>query len=107
MQTNLDSTTTTDAQYFWQEKQANGHLRLGLNAQGQDEVGEVSFVDYPDDLTSLQVGDVLASVESSKSVLDLYTPIAGKVAKLNVALLEHPEQLNATDQKLNWLVELY
>ncbi|WP_258231765.1 glycine cleavage system protein H [Bombilactobacillus bombi] len=100
-------TNNSEQQYFWQEKLENNHIRLGLSPEGQDEVGEVSFVDFPDDLKEVQKGDPIISVEGAKSVTELEAPIAGKVAKVNVDLLDHPEKINNSDHDDNWIIELY
>lgn len=97
----------TEEKYFWQEKLDNQHVRLGLNSAGQDEVGEVSFVDFPDDLKEVQAGDPIVSVEGAKSVTELESPIAGHVAKVNVDLLDHPEKINNDNHNDNWVIELY
>lgn len=94
-----------EADYFWQQKLANGHTRIGLAPKGQDEVGTVGFVDLPQ-VSELNVGDFLLSVESDKAVTELHTPCAGQVVQFNQALVEQPELLNDTDQQHNWIVEL-
>lgn len=93
--------------YFWQKELPNGHLQIGLNDAGRKETGEISFADFPGDLKGVAINDVVLSVESAKSVLDLYSPVSGKVAKVNLDLMDHPENLNSSDSSKNWILELY
>lgn len=71
------------------------------------EIGEISFAAFPKDLSEVQDGDVILSFEGAKAVTEVHSPKAGKVAKVNSALLEHPELLNNDDQDSNWIIELF
>ncbi len=96
-----------EKQYYWEEKQSNGHTRVGINEAGQDEIGEISFVAFPKGMTEVKEGDSFVSVEGAKAVSDLHSPVAGKIAKVNTELMDHPEKLDEKGKENTWLVELY
>ncbi|MCV3740239.1 glycine cleavage system protein H [Lentilactobacillus hilgardii] len=99
--------TADDAKYLWQKKLDNGHIRIGFNDVARQEIGEISFAKFPDNLTEVKLGDVILSIEGTKAVSEVHTPVAGKVAKVNVALKDHPEYLESSDEDKNWVVELF
>ncbi|MGO3399523.1 MAG: glycine cleavage system protein H [Lentilactobacillus parabuchneri] len=96
-----------DSKYLWQTETKDGHTRIGLNDLARGEIGEISFAAFPKDLSEVQDGDVILSFEGAKAVTEVHSPKAGKVAKVNSALLEHPELLNNDDQDSNWIIELF
>lgn len=96
-----------DAKYLWQKKMPNGHTRIWFNDVARQEVGEISFATFPEGLAEVKLGDVILSIEGAKAVSEVHTPVAGKVAKVNLALKEHPEYLDSPDEEKNWVVELF
>jgi len=65
-------------------------------------LGDVVFVDLPDEGATLEVKGKLGEVESTKSVSDLYAPIAGRVVAVNAALNESPELVNSDPYGAGW-----
>lgn len=92
--------------YFWQEKLANGHTRIGLNDTGRQETGDIAFIDFPDNLKRLQTGQTLLSLESDKTVSELSAPITGELVQINPRLKTHPADLNSSDPAKNWIAEV-
>lgn len=80
--------------------------RIGLSEKGQDDIGEVMFVELPEYGTKLEVGDVLLGVEGAKAVTELTIPVAGEVQAVHEAVEEEPELLNSSDKEDNWIIEL-
>ncbi|GAF37863.1 glycine cleavage system protein H [Lentilactobacillus farraginis] len=99
--------TIDDAKYLWQKKLDNGHVRIGFNDIARQEIGEISFATFPDGLAEVKLGDVVLSIEGAKAVSEVHTPLAGKVAKVNLALKDHPEYLESPDEEKNWIIELF
>lgn len=97
---------TQDTNYFWQEKVDADSVRLGLTPQAQDELGRVKFVDLPTQSGTLEIGDTLLAVEAEKAVLDLPTPIAGKIQKIHTEITDDPELMNHTNHEDNWIAEI-
>jgi len=76
---------------------------VGITDYAQDALGDVVFVDLPAEGTTVEAGDVLGEVESTKSVSEIYAPIGGEVAAVNTALSEAPERLNADPYGDGWI----
>lgn|SRR5690606_25024194 len=85
-------------------KVEGGNARIGITHFAQAELGDIVFVELP------QVGDVLkkdepfGSVESVKTVSELYAPISGKVIEVNADLEDSPEHVNESPYEQAWMV---
>ncbi|MEC6748996.1 glycine cleavage system protein H [Marinilactibacillus sp. XAAS-LB27] len=89
----------------WIEKTADNY-RIGLSEKGQDDIGEVMFVELPEEGVELKAGDVLLGVEGAKAVTELTIPINGTVKAVHKEVEDEPELLNSADKTENWIVEL-
>ncbi len=78
---------------------------IGITDHAQQHLGEVVYVELPEVGTELEVGDILCVVESIKAASDVYTAVAGTVAEVNEALVDHPEKINGAPYE-NWLAVL-
>jgi glycine cleavage system H protein len=85
---------------------ADGRIRVGITDFAQDALGDVVFVDGPTPGTSVESGGLIGEVESTKSVSELYAPVAGEVVAVNVLLSDAPEQLNADPYGDGWICEI-
>ncbi|MFB6252961.1 MAG: glycine cleavage system protein GcvH [Halobellus sp.] len=81
-------------------------LRIGITDFAQDELGDVVFVELPEEGESLNSGDACAVVESIKAVSDIYTPVTGTVTATNDGVLDQPELLNTDPYGEGWLFEI-
>lgn len=98
------SIMATQNNYFWTTKLADGTTKVGLNDQGRDDLGEVSFIDLPAKGTVLEENGKFLSVEAEKAVTDLDSPVAGTIVEVNDKLADQPEDLSSGDQDKNWIV---
>ena len=78
---------------------------IGISAHAADELGEIVYVDLPEDGTELTTGDEFASVESVKTVSGIYSPVDGKVIEQNKTLADAPEKINNSPYEDGWLVK--
>ncbi|HLW44665.1 MAG TPA: glycine cleavage system protein GcvH [Acidimicrobiales bacterium] len=85
---------------------AEGRVRVGITDYAQDALGDVVFVDLPQVGKTVSPGDVLGEVESTKSVSEVYAPVAGTVVAVNDALADAPEKLNQDPYGDGWLCEI-
>lgn len=83
-----------------------GRVRIGITDYAQDALGDVVFVALPEIGKTVASGDVLGEVESTKSVSEVYAPVAGTVVAVNDALADAPEKLNSDPYGDGWLCEL-
>lgn len=78
-------------------------VRIGITDYAQDALGDVVFVDLPDVGRSAEAGESIAEVESTKSVSDIYAPVAGAVVEVNSVLSDAPEHINQDPYGEGWL----
>ncbi len=81
-------------------------LRVGITAYAQEALGDIVFVTLPAVGTELTAGQSLGEVESTKSVSDVYAPVAGTVSAVNDQLDSAPETINADPLGEGWLLEI-
>jgi glycine cleavage system H protein len=79
---------------------------VGISQFAQDQLGDVVFVELPKVGAVLAAGDTFGSVESVKTVSDVYAPISGKVTEVNQALVDKPELVNSSPYDEGWLIKL-
>ena len=81
-------------------------LRIGITAYAQEALGDIVFVTLPSVGTEVDAGASFGEVESTKSVSDVYAPVAGTVTATNDRLDSSPELLNSDPYGDGWMVEL-
>jgi glycine cleavage system H protein len=79
--------------------------KVGITDYAQHSLGDIVFVDLPKPGSSIEAGKVFGSVESVKSVSDLYSPVSGTVIGINEELAASPEKLNA-DAHGTWILKI-
>ena len=79
---------------------------IGITDHAQDELGDVVFVELPDEGDTFDAGESFGTVESVKAVSDLYTPVGGEVVEVNSALEDAPENINEDPYGEGWIVKL-
>lgn len=77
--------------------------RVGITDYAQDALGDVVFVQLPEVGTEVEAGSVLGEVESTKSVSDVYVPLAGVVVEVNTELVDAPQHLNDDPYGEGWI----
>ncbi|QLG63636.1 glycine cleavage system protein GcvH [Halorarum salinum] len=80
--------------------------RVGITDFAQDELGDVVFVELPDEGEELAAGEEFGVVESIKAVSDLYAPVSGEVVAVNEALFDEPELVNEDPFGDGWMLEV-
>jgi len=81
-------------------------IRVGITDFAQDALGDVVFVDLPTEGATVEAGGLLGEVESTKSVSEIYAPVAGRVVAVNASLTDGPETLNADPYGEGWICEI-
>jgi glycine cleavage system H protein len=80
-----------------------GRARVGITDFAQDALGDVVYVGLPTVGAEVAVGGVCGEVESTKSVSEIYAPIAGVVVEVNSAVSDNPETVNADPYGDGWM----
>jgi len=81
----------------------DGAVRMGITDYAQDALGDVVFVQLPEPGTALEAGASFSEVESTKSVSDIYAPVAGTVQSVNTDLVDNPQRLNEDPYGDGWI----
>jgi glycine cleavage system H protein len=81
----------------------DGRLRVGITDYAQDALGDVVFVDVPEVGTKVEAHGKVSEVESTKSVSDIYAPVAGTLVEVNAELADAPERLNDDPYGEGWI----
>ena len=87
-------------------KQEGDTVTIGLSDYAQDQLGEIVFVELPEEGDSFDQGDEFGSVESVKAVSEIYLPVAGEIVTLNEDLEDAPELVNTECYAGGWLVKI-
>jgi glycine cleavage system H protein len=97
---------TVDHEWVRAPGETEGSIRVGITDFAQDALGDIVFVDVPDIGTDVEASGTLGELESTKSVSDLYAPVAGTVVAVNSALEQSPELVNTDPYGEGWIVEI-
>lgn len=81
-------------------------VTIGITDFAQDQLGDVVFVELPEEGDTLDAGKALGVVESVKAVSDIYAPVSGEVVEVNEELPDEPEVLNNSPYEDGWMVKL-
>jgi glycine cleavage system H protein len=91
-------------EHEWAVAEGEGTVRVGITDFAQDALGDVVYVDLPEEGAEVRAGEPFGEVESTKSVSDLYSPVTGRVVGRNGALTETPELVNRDPYGEGWMV---
>lgn len=94
------------AEHEWVRRTDSGSVVFGITHYAQEALGDIVFVSLPGVGDALVAGASCGEVESTKSVSDLYAPVAGVVVAVNPKVDGAPETINADPYGEGWLVEL-
>jgi glycine cleavage system H protein len=79
---------------------------IGITAFAKDQLGDVVYLELPAVGDSVERGKPFGVVESTKAVSELFSPVTGKVTKINQALVDAPEGVNDDPHEKGWMVEI-
>ncbi len=87
-------------------KPAGSSWRVGITQFAVDQLGDITLVDLPKEGDLITKGQRFGTIESVKSVSDLYAPVSGKVTAVNAELKDAPELVNTEPYVKGWMIEL-
>jgi len=99
------STTYYSKDHEWIRVE-DGEGTVGITDYAQQQLGDVVFVELPEQGQSLSKGDEAAVVESVKAASEVYAPVSGEVTALNEALGEDPAKVNESPTDEGWFFRL-
>ncbi|HBO11655.1 MAG TPA: glycine cleavage system protein GcvH [Halieaceae bacterium] len=90
----------------WARLEEDGTVTVGISDHAQDALGDVVFVELPEEGAELAAGDEAGVVESVKAASDIYAPVGGTVIAVNGELEETPETVNSDPYNDGWFFKL-
>ncbi len=84
----------------------DGTIRIGITDYAQDSLTDIVYVELPEVNKYYKKGDVIASIESVKSVGEIYAPCDGKVIAINEQLEDEPGLINESPYDEGWIAEM-
>ena len=79
-------------------------VRIGISEFAVDQLGDIVFVDLPEEGTAIVKGETFGSVESVKAVEDMYAPVSGVIVNRNNSVMDSPEELQNDPHGEGWLL---
>jgi glycine cleavage system H protein len=97
---------TSEHEWVRSPGEAEGSVRIGITDYAQDALGDIVYVSLPEVGADVADGSAVGELESTKSVSDVYAPLAGSVVARNEALDATPELVNSDPYGEGWLFEI-
>ncbi len=97
---------TSEHEWVRSPGEADSSVRIGITHFAQEALGDIVFVSLPEVGTEIEAGTTVGELESTKSVSDIYAPVAGKVVARNEGLDATPELVNSDPYGDGWLFEV-
>ena len=94
------------SEHEWARRVEGSRIRVGITDFAQDALGDVVYVDLPAVGTTVGSGEAVGELESTKSVSEMYAPVAGTVTAVNESLADNPQLLNEDPYGEGWLCEI-
>jgi glycine cleavage system H protein len=101
---NLPKELSYSEEHEWVGRLEGNKVRIGITDFAQSELGDIVFVELPEAGTELKAGEPFGSVESVKTVSELYAPVSGKVLEVNASLEGSPENVNDSPYEDGWMI---
>jgi len=91
-------------EHEWVATEEGDRARVGITDFAQDALGDVVYVDVPEEGTEVRAGEAFGEVESTKSVSDIFSPVSGRVVERNLSLEDQPQLVNEDPYGEGWMV---
>jgi len=89
----------------WAKKSGNA-IVIGVTHHAQEALGDVVYVELPKLGAAVKAGERFGTIESTKAVSDLFSPVTGKVVKVNDDLSSNPQKVNQEPYAGGWIIEV-
>lgn len=93
-------------EHEWVDRIDPQTVRIGITDFAQCQLGDIVFVELPEAGAAVKAGEIIGTIESVKTVSDLYSPVSGTVTKVNGVLSDQPEQVNNEPYDGGWMLEI-
>ncbi len=79
---------------------------FGVTDYAQEQLGDIVYVELPEEGTEVTAGSSFAEIESVKAVSDVYAPLSGTIVEINEEVVDAPETINESPYENGWLVKV-
>jgi glycine cleavage system H protein len=79
---------------------------VGITDYAQGELGDVVYVELPEEGTEVSMNETFGSIEAVKAVADIFSPVSGEIVEVNEAILDAPEKVNQDAYGSGWMVKI-
>jgi len=93
------------AEHIW-VRQETEKCTLGITDFAQDQLGEIVFVELPEVEEFFQQGEIFGTLESMRTISELYMPIDGEICEVNIRLSDEPEMANQDPYNQGWIIRI-
>lgn len=93
-------------EHEWAHQEDDGTVTIGISWHAQDLLGDIVYVELPEEGESVSAGEEFGVVESVKAASDLYSPVSGEVVEVNHGLDDAPETVNENPYKEGWMIRV-
>ncbi|TWX67378.1 glycine cleavage system protein GcvH [Colwellia demingiae] len=104
------STAEKDYQFApsheWVKNNNDGTVTIGISNHAQELLGDVVFIELPEQGDEITAGEQFTLVESVKAASDVYAPVSGEIIEINEALEDSPESINQSAFVEGWIVKV-
>ena len=90
----------------WVRVESEGVALVGVTDYAAEQLGDVVYVDLPEEGAEVTAGTEMGEIESTKSVSDLFSPLTGSVTEVNQAVVDTPELVNSSPFEDGWLIKV-
>lgn len=101
---NLPQQLKYSEEHEWVKEEGGAKVRIGITDFAQSELGDIVFVELPEVGDEVEANEPFGSVESVKTVSELYAPVTGKVIEVNEELEDSPELVNESPYEKAWMI---
>ena len=103
MKTNVPDSLRYTKDHEWVKLEGQ-NIRVGITYFAVDQLGDITLVELPKKGTVVEAGKAFGTVESVKTLSDLFAPLSGTIIEVNDELVNHPEWVNEATYEKGWMV---
>ena len=92
-------------EHVWVEVQ-DEEAAIGISEYAAEQLGEVSFVELPEEEDCFNIGDRLGEIEAEENTVDIYSPISGTVSAVNESLVDSPDLIGDSPEDKGWICRM-
>lgn len=93
-------------EHEWISEAKSGQATIGVTSYAIEQLGDIVHIDLPQTGEVFTEGASFGTIESTKTVSDLYMPVGGKIVAINTAIAKSPETLQEDPYNAGWLVKI-